>query len=185
MTEDINAEPDIEQPLVPRSAEELLNFRFNIGLDRYGVFHYMTGFEGTGTCFWCGGQLQGRATRYCRKEHHWRLYVRHFCWSWARPWCFKRYGYRCANCGSDLYGHGEAHHIVPLNGGERLWTPWNLPWNLIALCHSCHQDVHAAMRREKLPKASKYELAVNRGQLFFGEMGIRALEYSLRNTGGL
>lgn len=149
------------------SVKELLEWKPNVGHDRYGDFHIITGYEGTGVCFWCGGELTGKATRYCKKAHHWRLYAEHFCWTFARWWCLKRYE-RCPNCGS--YAR-EAHHIIPLDGEERIWTPYNMPWNLVGLCHTCHQAVHAAMRPVKPTPLSLFDQAKANGQLVLLEVG--------------
>jgi len=111
-----------------------------------------TGFEGTGRCFWCGGQFpEGKRHRHycspqCSKE-----YYRHFFWSDARAWAIHRAGGKCQICGSDggfleptgRYGMGrsglEVHHwLEPMNGEVRTVSALNVPCNLIVLCHSCH-----------------------------------------------
>lgn len=105
----------------------------------------LTGYEGTGRCFWCGGELKGKLKRYCRG--HMLEYYRHFEWSSARQWCGERQEWRCANCGKQCDASTlEVHHIVPLKGEKRFISAFNLPWNLIGFCHACHQEVHAAMR---------------------------------------
>uniref|UniRef100_A0A6M3Y244 Putative homing endonuclease n=1 Tax=viral metagenome TaxID=1070528 RepID=A0A6M3Y244_9ZZZZ len=119
----------------------------------------LTGFEPLrGHCFWCGQPLKGKLKRYCRG--HMKLYWQHFEWSYASGWARKRAGYKCENCGAvqnrqTRSGNRsiEVHHIVPLNGSRRYFSALNLPWNLIVLCHDCHQEVHAAFRPPKPVKA--------------------------------
>ncbi len=113
----------------------------------------LTGYENNEhRCFWCGVELKGKAQRYCRA--HMKLYYNHFDWGYASFEALKRADHRCENCGkvegrlniwsrqTDL----EVHHIVPLNGADRQFTAFNLPFNLIVLCHACHQVIHAIMR---------------------------------------
>jgi len=38
------------------------------------------------------------------------------------------------------------HHIVPLNGGMRYFSAFNIPWNLVGLCRECHKAVHRVIR---------------------------------------
>ncbi|MHB8084353.1 MAG: HNH endonuclease [Dehalococcoidia bacterium] len=107
----------------------------------------------------------GRPRRYCPQRSHdeflscFRQYWRYFEWGSAARWCLQRYDYKCANCGSNR--QLRVHHIIPLEGRPRLWTPYNQPWNLIALCHVCHMEVHEAMR----PSKDIFDLARVRGQL--------------------
>lgn len=149
--------------------------RFDLGTINinHTVYTVLTGYEGQGVCFWCGGELKGKLKRYCRG--HMQEYYRHFEWSSASRWCLERYGYRCACCGrhrdniSDVGRYSlrtglEVHHIVPLNGSTRYFSAFNLPWNLIALCHDCHLQVHAAMRPEK-PPADPWEAKIKVGQI--------------------
>jgi hypothetical protein len=136
-----------------KSGAELEQFDLGtvlIGHTRYTV---LTGYEGTGRCFWCGAELKGSKLKwYCRG--HMKEYYRHFKWRSARNWCCERQNGICANCGKrcgcrkQRGGYSlEVHHIVPLQGGwKRYFSAYNLPWNLIGLCHDCHQEVHAAMR---------------------------------------
>jgi 5-methylcytosine-specific restriction endonuclease McrA len=72
-------------------------------------------------------------------------YYRHFVWGFARAWCIERQEGLCANCHCYFGDELEVHHIVPLNGGVRWLTPYNLPWNLIGFCHQDHLAVAAAM----------------------------------------
>ncbi|KKL90868.1 hypothetical protein LCGC14_1900370 [marine sediment metagenome] len=117
--------------------------------DNHGEYQVMTGLEGTGTCWLCGADPGGkRYRRYC--WGHGRIYYELFHWSYASPAAIERAGYCCENCGvkdvATRQGRLEVHHIIPLEGGPRLWTFLNLPWNLIAFCHDCHQEIHAVMR---------------------------------------
>lgn len=159
------------------SGAELL--RFDLGTLWISGTQYtvLTGYEGTGRCFWCGGELKGKLKRYCRG--HMKEYYRYFEWASARDWCIDRQEGICANCGAkagEIIGvekHGwflrrhslQVHHIVPLDGMKRFFSAFNLPWNLMALCHGCHQEVHAVMRGANKPVPSDiFELAVQRGQ---------------------
>ena len=122
--------------------------RFDLGYleIRHQAFSVLTGLENTDhKCWWCGCELKGRAKKWCRG--HMKEYFRHFEWASARAWCINRQKDRCANCGG--FSSLEVHHIVPLKGGARYFTAYNLPWNLIGFCHACHQEVHAVMRPPK------------------------------------
>lgn len=172
----------------PQTVEELLHWDVSQGHDSFGTYHIITGFEGTGGCFWCGGELSGRRKRYCKsgphyynveEEVHWRQYHQHFAWSYARTWCLRRYDHHCANCGieprhwdRETYGlvgcELEVHHIIPLEGGDRGWSVYNVPWNLICFCHDCHQLIHAVMRELNRPAPPDlFNLAVAQGQAVF------------------
>jgi len=162
-----------ESALEITSVQDLL--RFGMGTVTIGrqVYTVLTGLEGTGGCFWCGEELKGKLQRYC--YGHMKLYYRHFEWGSAKAWCFERYGSRCANCGAAEAFHYSssmtnlrAHHIVPLNGQDRAFSAFNLPWNLICLCHDCHMEVHAAMRPPPKRPPTGYEERIARGQLPFG-----------------
>lgn len=61
----------------------------------------ITGFEHNDSrlCWWCGGALPKRRRHWCCEEHM-HEYERHYIWTYARDWCLKRYGNRCANCGA-------------------------------------------------------------------------------------
>ncbi len=137
------------------------------------TFFSITGYEAAGNCFWCGAPLEGKRaakgiTHYCKG--HGELYRRYFEWGPASKWALQRADYRCENCGiksgavlgevtsssgyrlSWIRAVLEVHHIVPVNGAARWFHPFNIWWNLIVLCHKCHQEVHAAMRL--LPKVA-------------------------------
>ena len=141
-----------------RSVDDLVAFRpgdITIGHTTYAV---LTGWEGTERCWWCGGDgnitKTGRRLHYCRG--HGTLYYDAFRWGHASSEARKRAHYRCENCGkvkgrrkvgwSSSITNLAVHHIVPINGGERFFTAYNLPWNLIVLCSECHLAVHAAMK---------------------------------------
>ena len=163
----------------PQSVQELIHWDFYQERDSFGTHAVITGFEGTGGCFWCGTELDGRR-RFCgHHSGHWTLYAKHFYWTYARSWCLKRYEYRCANCGyqevvppgnhPSWYTHGlEAHHIIPLEGAQRASSPFNVPWNLICLCHTCHMGLHALMRELSRPAPQDiFDLALAKGQASF------------------
>lgn len=150
----------------PQTVEELIHWDVSTGRDTYGEYTIITGFEGTGGCFWCGKELEGRR-RFCgHRSGHWTLYNNLFFWGFARYECLERYDWHCANCVSAY--QPEVHHIIPLEGEARSVSPFNIGWNLICLCHNCHQEIHAVMR-ELLKPAVKdmFELARERGQLVF------------------
>jgi len=139
---------------------------FDLGTVLIGNKYYtvLTGYEGTGMYFWCGAELTGRLKRYCRG--HGKEYYRHFEWNSASQWALERAEYRCQNCGvaQEYINDGyiistnlEVHHIVPLNGRPRFFSVFNLPWNLVALCHECHLEIHAIMRPPKLIKPAQYD----------------------------
>ena len=148
----------------PKTIQELLSWQIGQGNDTYGNFTIVTGFEGTGGCFWCGKELpEGRHRRYCPERSHkdfiscYRLYQNFFAWPDASSWCLRRYEHRCAFCGKeeeiieDGFRHGyhsnlEVHHIFPLKGKPRVISPYNVQWNLLPLCHEHHQIVHALLR---------------------------------------
>ncbi len=167
----------VESALDIVTAEELV--RFDLGtveIDRK-TYTIKTGYEGTGMYIWYGGEIKGKLRRYC--YGHMTLYYQHFDWGYAKAWCVERYDHRCANCGmheDDIPPVGvgdyssrsgmEVHHIIPLNGESREFTVYNLPWNLIALCHDCHLEVHAVMRGISTgAKLTNFDRAVNKGQL--------------------
>ena len=155
---------------MPESALEIQSGaeleRFDLGTVKIGhsLYTVLTGYEGTGRCFWCGGKLRGKLKRYC--YGHMQEYYRHFEWTTARNWCCKRQEGLCANCSVRRDYSLEVHHIVPLKGEARYFSAFNLPWNLIAFCHNCHQEVHAAMRSPRPPTWAKVKAeAVQHGQL--------------------
>lgn len=161
----------------PQTVEELIHWDISTERDSFGVYTIITGFEGTGGCFWCGKELEGRR-RFCgHRSGHWTLYNNHFFWGFARYECLKRYDWCCANCGHQgpeeswqiqSISSLEVHHIIPLEGEARAMSPFNIHWNLICLCHKCHQQIHALMRELTKPAIKDmFELAQERGQLVF------------------
>jgi len=134
--------------------------------DNHGLYHIMTGLEGTGTCWLCGADPGGkRYRRYC--WGHGKIYYELFSWAYAAPAAIERAGYKCENCGSE--GSLEVHHIIPLEGGPRNWTFLNLPWNLITFCHGCHLEIHAIMRPDGWDRLVRK--AQDRGQLVLEGIG--------------
>ena len=164
--------------IYPQDVNELIHWDTSTGRDSFGSFTVITGYEGTGRCFWCGADIEGRR-RYCRgRKGCWTRYQEHFAWSYAKGACLKRFDYRCANCG--IKGRNlnmgsnmtnlRAHHIIPLNGDSRVVSVYNISWNLICLCHDCHIEVHAIMRPPRFNKDFKpdtWEEAVKIGQGVF------------------
>jgi hypothetical protein len=155
----------VETALEIETVDDLLRFcpaEITIGHTKYFV---LTGFEGTGRCFWCGSVLKGKLLRYC--YGHMTEYYNHFNWGYASFEAKKRADGLCQNCGLKSINL-EVHHIIPLNGETRFFSAFNLPWNLIALCHDCHMEIHRAMRPPKTSKVIDiFELARARGQQVF------------------
>jgi len=169
------------------SGEELLRFdlgEITIGHTTYTV---LTGFEGTSRCWWCGGEphrnKKGPASHFCRG--HGKLYHAAFNWNYASFDALERAGHRCENCGAREIHNGqygmtnlEVHHIVPLNGKERFYSAYNLPWNLICLDHDCHLLIGAVMRgaaavrrmEQKQFDGDVFRLAASAGQGMFEGM---------------
>ena len=159
----------------PQTVDELLHWDTSTERDSFGIYTIITGFEGTGRCFWCGKDIEGRR-RFCKRSGCWTRYQEHFAWGYTKAECLKRYGYRCANCGVEGIGlyRGDdmtnlrAHHIIPLNGEDRAVSAFNIPWNLICLCHNCHLLLHAVLREQSTSKAIDiFTLAETRGQGVF------------------
>ena len=147
------------------SGQELEQFVPNTVLIDHTTYLILTGYEGTGKCFWCGGELKGKLKRYCRG--HLKFYYRQFEWASARDWCVKRQEKKCANCGKYCGYKLEVHHILPLKGGMRFFSALNMPWNLVGLCKGCHWEIHRIMRPPRLrsPKLVSQEEARQQGQL--------------------
>jgi hypothetical protein len=144
----------------PKTVGELLKWGRTTGKDTFGTYTVITGFEGTGGCFWCGKELSGRR-RFCgNRSGHWTAYQDYFYWAYAKFECIKRAGNHCESCGAEegVWGYYnmstlEVHHIIPLDGQDRAMSVFNVPWNLVCLCHTCHMELHAVMR---LPKDLLY-----------------------------
>lgn len=146
----------VNSALAIRNGRELEQFNLGTVVINHTRYTVLTGYEVLEhRCFWCGGELKGKLKRYCRG--HMKEYYRHFDWSYASHWALRRAEYKCENCGAGevMNKKGwwdrarsslEVHHIVPLNGAPRQFTAFNLPFNLIVLCHQCHQVVQAIMR---------------------------------------
>lgn len=165
-----------------------LNIKSGAELERFdlGTFKLagkdcpiLTGYEVLdGRCRFCGKEIQKgkRKASYCRGHTHndymscFRNYWRHFEWSSASAWALRRAEMKCQNCGAEEDGmnlefHLEVHHIVPLKGAPRFFSAYNLPWNLIVLCHKCHLEVHAAIRGNHHDgQRDIFELAKTKGQ---------------------
>ena len=161
----------------PQTVDELIHWDTFREHDRYGWFTVITGYEGTGRCFWCGDEIEGRR-RFCRgRKGCWTRYQEHFRWGYASVECLKLSGYTCANCGLELYPaywkgtrRLEIHHIIPLNGEDRTVSVYNIFWNLICLCHDCHMELHSIMRPPRLDnnrKPDTWNEAVKVGQAIF------------------
>jgi len=63
-----------------------------------------------------------------------------FRWAILRACILERDGHRCRECGrTAAYGATwiEVHHRRPVSAGGS-----HRPWNLVALCKSCHDQAH-------------------------------------------
>lgn len=156
----------------PQTVDELIHWDTYREKDSFGWFTIITGFEGTGRCFWCGKDIVGRR-RFCKKGSGcWTHYQDHFVWGAAKVECLKRFDSKCANCGIEgvnLYvGDGminlRAHHIIPLEGEDRAVSVYNIFWNLVCLCHRCHTEIHKVMRSPKQADIDLWESARLKGQ---------------------
>ena len=167
-----------------RSGADLLEFKPRIVTVGGSDYHVLTGYETEpNTCWWCGKAIeQGKRTsHYCRGRSHddflscFRLYHDHFDWAYAAGWARRRASQCCENCGQEGWKSGnslEVHHIVALIGSERTFSVYNLPFNLVVLCHDCHvgpDGIHAAMRPAKLvqsltPHEDSWQNAAKLGQ---------------------
>ncbi len=139
------------------SGSELELFALGMVVINRTDYTVLTGFEGRGVCFWCGGELKGKLKRYCRG--HMQLYYQHFEWQSASGGALRRADFRCENCGTaqryvenkwgqQISNNLNVHHIVPLRGARRMFSAFNLPWNLIVLCLDCHHLIHRIMNNE-------------------------------------
>ncbi len=62
----------------PLTVTDLIHWDTYRERDTFGAFTVITGFEGTGHCFWCGDKLEGRR-RYCgNRTGCWARYQEHF-----------------------------------------------------------------------------------------------------------
>lgn len=111
--------------------------------DSYGPYKSITGHEGSGKCWWCGALFPDtRARRYCSVTCR-RRYQDTYYWSWASAAAMRRARYRCKECGLKGKRRLDVHHIVPLNGADRMANPLNHRDNLVVLCKRCHLKRHA------------------------------------------
>lgn len=145
------------------TVERAMYLEQSIGRER-SMATKCTGFENTGTCWWCGDPLLSRHYRYCQKGHR-EEYHRHFFWTEAREWALERADHRCEKCGRASYQPAgappdrlEVHHITPLNGENRACHPLNRPGNLQALCLDCHNET-----KGRKPLESVEQLAFDLG----------------------
>jgi hypothetical protein len=140
------------------------------GFDAWGGFYNLSGHEENGHCFWCGTAIKGKR-RYCSKQHA-HLYLTFFHW---REACINVYhriydpirkGQICEKCEEVCGGEYsiEVHHIIPLNGEDRLWNVKNHPENLLGLCKECHKEIHRllfevkAIQKEQIKEQNRLNL---------------------------
>lgn len=105
---------------------------------REGQLLILTGYEETDRCYWCGGELSSRRLCYCSIECQLNYY-RNFCWIEAEHIALREAKYTCRECGERNRLELEVHHIIPLNGGYRMWNVLNKQENLKVLCLECHK----------------------------------------------
>lgn len=118
------------------------NMNKKILRDSFGVYKILTGTEGTGKCWWCGADYPDKhARRYCSTKCR-SLYQDSFYWLWASEKALKQAGYQCQACGVRGKRNLHVHHIIPLNGSDRIINALNQPDNLVVLCKKCHQKRH-------------------------------------------
>jgi 5-methylcytosine-specific restriction endonuclease McrA len=114
--------------------------------DRFGSYSLLTGHEGTGQCWWCGGEYPDRRPRrFCSRDCA-EAYAGQFVWTIAAGRALRLHP-TCADCGagySRIRGvrNLEVHHLAPLNGEDRNHSLKNRPDNLVVLCHDCHMKRH-------------------------------------------
>ena len=116
-----------------------------------GKLLILTGFEGTGRCYWCGKALPKNRKCYC-SEKCMIEYYNHFYWNDAVRLALKEKK-ACEVCGSteDL----EVHHKKSLDGQYRMWNKLNQPDNLQVLCHKCHTEAHKKFKEKQRPQQMK------------------------------
>lgn len=142
---------------------------------KHTTYTVLTGYETeSGICFWCGKPLKGKAKHYCRGCM--TQYYNHFNWSYASHGARKRANYKCQNCGDTEHDHGmtslRVHHIVPLKGAARFFSAYNLPWNLVVLCHTCHLEIHRIMNNHEKPiPLNDWDIAKAKGQTIMELLG--------------
>lgn len=149
-------------------------------IEIHGIDYYvLTGYESTeNKCWWCGKEIENNKhhAHYCRQKSHgefigcFRQYHRHFDWNYASDWALNRSGRKCQLCGQPekLIDFGfmnkrtnlEVHHIVPLKGSIRQYNIYNIPCNLIVLCHDCHWDIHASKAKRIKKSQSVMQLEI-------------------------
>ncbi len=144
---------------------------------KHTTYTVLTGYETeSGICFWCGKPLKRKAKHYCRGCM--TQYYNHFNWSYASYEAKKRANYTCENCGEkgrsawrfcttpeDQRTNLRVHHIVPLKGAARFFSAYNLPWNLVVLCHTCHLEIHRIMNNHEKPiPLNDWDIAKAKGQ---------------------
>lgn len=137
-----------------------------------GEIHF-TGFEDSGVCWYCGGELPKRRRRWCCDACR-DVYYETWNWHFSSIACVERSDHCCANCHrKENYKWKqeqvslEVHHIIPMVGQDRSWHELNRPDNLICLCHDCHMEVHRAMRelKEKPTQMDEWDYAKQTGQM--------------------
>ncbi len=103
-----------------------------------------------GCCYWCGGELPPRRSKWCSAKCVKRYYSNHN-WNGARKAAKRRDGYRCLQCGSK--DSLEVNHIVALadqgHSGNYGWSCRNHLDGLVTLCHACHVIETARQRKER------------------------------------
>ncbi len=105
------------------------------------------------TCRWCGTELVGRQTRFCKPECEVEYWSRRN-WTMLKRYVHKRDNWTCALCG-DRHSGGQglihADHIVPIADGGDEFDPENVR----TLCVDCHKAVTKEWRQKKAMKTTE------------------------------
>lgn len=99
------------------------------------------------SCRWCGGQLSGRRTRFCKSECQTEFWSRRN-WGMLKTYVHKRDDWTCQMCRIRRvgdFGKNHADHIVPVSDGGDEFDPGNVR----TLCVDCHKIVTKAWHAER------------------------------------
>ena len=105
------------------------------------------------SCRWCGAELSGRRTRFCRSECDIEYWSRRN-WTMLKRYVHKRDDWTCQICGvrrvGDL-GRNHADHVIPIADGGDEFDPDNVR----TLCVDCHKEVTREWRQKKAMKTTE------------------------------
>lgn len=126
---------------------------FSMPRDSFGEFSVLTGYEGSGNCWYCGKAFPDRRERRFCSSGCRVMYEESFYWAWASRTAIRRARYRCHDCGLKGKRRLQVHHIIPLNGGDRIKNVLNRRENLVVLCKRCHKKRHEGALKSQISKA--------------------------------